>query len=142
MSAWWAAERGQATVELVALLPLLAAVVLAAAAVLAAGSAREAAGTAAEAGAVALLQDGDPAAAARRALGRDAIERATVKVEGRRVSVTVRPGLVPGPLARVLTATGTAHAGPGPAATTSTSHVRGGDGEHARPRGARDGGRP
>ena len=60
--------RGQASVELVALLPLAALVALAIGQLLAAGAARELAGNAAEAGAAALLQGGDPAAAARAAL--------------------------------------------------------------------------
>ena len=61
-------ERGQATVELAALLPLLAVVALAAYAMLAGLSAGEQAGVAAEAGAIAVLQDRDAADAAREAL--------------------------------------------------------------------------
>ena len=59
-------ERGQASVELVAVLPLAVVVALAAGQAVAAGAAAELAGHAAEAGAVALLQDGDPRRAARR----------------------------------------------------------------------------
>ena len=51
---------GQATVELVALLPLAVAAGLAGATILAAQSAAEHAGQAAHAGAIALLQDRDP----------------------------------------------------------------------------------
>jgi hypothetical protein len=64
-------ERGQAAVELAGLLPLLAVIALAAYAMLAGLSAGEQAGVAAEAGAIALLQDRDPAAAAREALPDD-----------------------------------------------------------------------
>ncbi len=82
-------ERGQATVELTALLPLLALVAVCAYAVLAARSAHEQAGAAAEAGAVAILQGRDARAAARGALPRGA--HAKVAVDGARVQVTVRP---------------------------------------------------
>jgi len=84
-------EGGQAAVELVALLPLLAVVVLALMQGLAAGTAAELADHAAEAGAVALLQGRDPQRAARDALpgwpGRDV----HVAVQGRQVRVRVRP---------------------------------------------------
>ncbi|HET8953038.1 MAG TPA: hypothetical protein VFN44_21115 [Solirubrobacteraceae bacterium] len=104
------AERGQATVELAALLPLLAVIALAAYAALAGLSAGEQAGVAAEAGAIALLQDRDPAAAARGALPEDV--RAAVHVSGRRVTVAVRPRV---PLvASLLRTRVTAHAGPEP----------------------------
>ena len=104
------AERGQATVELAALLPLLAVVALSAYALLAGLAAGEQAGVAAEAGAIALLQDRDPAAAARDALAKGT--RASVRVNGRRVSVAVRPRV---PLvARLLRTQVTAHAGPEP----------------------------
>jgi hypothetical protein len=129
---------GQATVELVAMLPLAALVVAAVAAVLAAGAASEQAGAAAEAGAAALLQDADADAAAKRALGTDAIARARIEVQDRRVTVEVRPGGMPAPLARLLSATASAHAGPGPAADAATVVVRGGDGESARPGDGRD----
>jgi hypothetical protein len=103
---------GQATVEVVAFLPLLLAVALAAAALLAAHGAGEQAGQAAQAGAMALIQGGDPREAARRALPRDA--RATIEVEGRRVTVTVRPRLPVEGLSAALTARTTADAGPEP----------------------------
>jgi hypothetical protein len=105
---------GQATVELVAFLPLLLAVALAAAALLAAHAAGEQAGQAAQAGAIALLQDRDPREAARRALPDGAHARATIEVEGRRVTVTVRPSLPIEALAETMTARATAHAGPEP----------------------------
>jgi hypothetical protein len=82
---------GQATVELVALLPLLAAVALGAFTAVAARSADEQAGEAAEAGAVALLQARDPEEAARAALPASAKPRTHVAVDGHRVTVTVRP---------------------------------------------------
>ena len=103
-------ERGQATVELAAFLPVLAVVALAAYAMLAGLAAGEQAGVAAEAGAIALLQDRDPAGAARAALPDGA--RAAVRVEGRRVAVAVRPRV---PLvAGLLRARAVAHAGPEP----------------------------
>src|SRR3954452_6800279 len=90
-------EGGQASVELVALLPLATLVALAIGQLLAAGSARELAGNAAEAGAAALLQGSDPTAAARAALPGWSRERTTVRVAGRRVEGHVRPRTV-GPL--------------------------------------------
>jgi len=106
-------ERGQATVELAALLPLLVVVALAAYAMLAGLSAGEQAGVAAEAGAIAVLQDRDAAAAARAALPADVRGAAVVRVRDRRITVTVRPRV---PLvARLLHARVIAHAGPEPA---------------------------
>jgi hypothetical protein len=106
------APRGQATVELVALLPLAVLIALAIGQLLAAGAARELAGNAAVAGAVAMLQGADPAAAARDALPGWSRERAAVHVDGRHVEVRVRPrALIPG-LADRLAATGAADAGP------------------------------
>jgi hypothetical protein len=103
------AEAGQATVELVAALPLLVAVALAAFQVLAAGLARELADHAAEAGAVAALQDADAAAAARRAIPGWARSRLTVSVARDTVHVRLRPpALVPG-TSSLLTASATAH---------------------------------
>jgi hypothetical protein len=105
-------ERGQATVELVALLPLLITLMLALFTLLAAGRAHEEAGAAAEAGVVALLNDRDPHAAACTALGRSPRCRRGVQVRGRTVTVRVRPkGPFP-PLNRTLQATETAKAGP------------------------------
>lgn len=60
-------DRGQASVELVALIPLLAVVALTVASFLAAHAAREAADQAAVAAAVAALQGGDAVAAGRSA---------------------------------------------------------------------------
>ena len=103
-------ERGQSTVEFAALLPLVVVIALAGYALLAGLAAGEQAGVAAEAGAIALLQDRDPATAARAALPEPG--RAGVRVTGRAVTVTVRPRV---PLvARLLHSSVTAHAGPEP----------------------------
>ncbi len=103
---------GQASVELVALLPLMVTVAFGVLQVLAAGAAHEAADGAAEAGAVALLQDAEPRAAALAALPKWARERAEITLRGRRVGVSVRPrGPVPA-LTRKLTSTSSADAGP------------------------------
>jgi hypothetical protein len=104
--------RGQATVELLGILPLALLIALAIAQVLAAGSARELAGNAAEAGAAALLQGADPAAAARTALPGWSRDRATVQITGRRVEVRLRPRTVIPLLANRLEARATADAGP------------------------------
>ena len=108
------AERGQASVELVALAPLVVAVVLAAAQVLAAGAARELADHAAEAAAIALLQGGDPRAAARDAAPGWSRGRLAVRIDGRRVRVRLRPRAFLPALGGMLAATGEADAGPRP----------------------------
>lgn len=105
-------ERGQSTVELVALLPLLVVVALAATQLLLAGAASEYAGHAAEAGAIALLQGGDPESAARAAVPGWAHARVDVRVAGREVRVAVRPASLVPPLARLLVAHDRARAGP------------------------------
>ncbi|HEV7807908.1 MAG TPA: hypothetical protein VGO80_18965 [Solirubrobacteraceae bacterium] len=105
-------EAGQASVELVALAPLLMAVVLAAAQLLAAGAARELAGHAAEAAAVAILQGADPATAARDAVPGWSRGRMSVHVAGRRVSVRMRPPSPIPALAGLLETASTADAGP------------------------------
>ena len=105
---------GQASVELVALAPMLMAAVLAVAQLLAAGAARELADHAAEAGAVALLQRTDPAVAARDAVPGWSRGRVDVRVENRRVRVRVRPRSFLPALGELLEATGEAHAGPRP----------------------------
>jgi Flp pilus assembly protein TadG len=87
------AAAGQASVELVALLPLLLVVALAVFSVIAAGSADEEAGAAAEAGALALIQGGDPRAAATAALPASARPRATIAIHGSHVHVQVRSRL-------------------------------------------------
>jgi hypothetical protein len=103
---------GQASVELVGMLPLCLIVALGAGQLLAAGAAAEAAGTAAQAGAMALLQGGDAQDAARRAAPGWSRERLGVTVDGRRVRVRVTPrSVVPG-AAALLVATRAADAGP------------------------------
>lgn len=91
-------DSGQATVELVALLPIVVAVVYAVAQLLAAGVARELAGHAAHAGAVAVLQGEDPEQAARDAVPGWSRVRMQVRVRGGEVAVRLRP---PSPLAAV-----------------------------------------
>jgi hypothetical protein len=107
-------ERGQATIELVALIPLLLVAGLAGAAVVAGQSAGEQAGLAAQAGAMALIQGGDPRAAARDALPKGVRERSRVAVHGRKVTVRVRPSVPLPALAGHLDAEATADAGPEP----------------------------
>ena len=120
-------ERGQAAVELVAALPLVAVLTFAVWQTLAAGAAEEAAGSAAQAAAMALLQDGDPEQAARDALRSWPAAATSFRRSGSRVHITVRPrGPLPA-LANVLTASATADAG-AQAAAPAPEPVRGGDG--------------
>ena len=104
-------ERGQAAVELVALLPVLAVAGLAVFQLLAAGAAAEYAGHAAEAGAIAVLQERDPAAAARSALPAWSRRRMEVRVSGRRVRVRLRPPALIRSLGDLLATTAEARAG-------------------------------
>lgn len=107
-------ECGQSSVELVAAVPLVIAIAAAGFTAVAAQTAAEQAGEAAAAGAIALLQDRPAAAAAREALPERARRRARVRVDGRVISVTVRPRVpIPG-LADELAATVRSHAGPRP----------------------------
>jgi hypothetical protein len=109
-----ARAEGQATVELVGILPVCVAVALGAGQLLAAGAAHELAGTAAQAGAMAILQGGDPARAARAAVPGWSRSRMDVRVRGGRVRVRLRPvALVPG-VAGSLSSEVTADAGPRP----------------------------
>jgi hypothetical protein len=107
-------ERGQATLELLAFVPLVIAAALAAAAILAHAGADERAGEAARAGAMALLQDEDPVAAARSALPGSERRRASVAVTGRRVAVTLAAPRALRALLPRLTARASADAGPEP----------------------------
>ena len=107
-------ERGQASVELVAVLPLVLGVALGIGQLLAAGAAREAAAGAAEAGAVALLQGRDARAAAGHALPGWARGQGEVDVAGHRVRVRVRPRTVLPGLAGVTGADETGDAGAAP----------------------------
>jgi hypothetical protein len=104
--------RGQASVELVGIVPCAVLVAFAVGQLLAAGAARELAGNAAEAGAAAILQGGDPKAEARDALPGWSEDRAQIRVDGRVVRVRLRPvALIPG-VADRLVATVVADAGP------------------------------
>jgi hypothetical protein len=85
------AERGQATVELVAALPALLLAALVALQLLVAGYALTLADGAAEAGALALASGGSAAEAARAALPGWAEDDVSVAVEGGRVSVRLLP---------------------------------------------------
>jgi hypothetical protein len=104
---------GQATVEAVAMLPLLVAIGGLLLCVLSAGRAREAAAQAAQAGAVALLRDGDPVEAARAAVPGLRKGEIAVVVHGNRVTVRVRPRLPVAALSRRLEARAVADAGDG-----------------------------
>jgi len=105
-------ESGQASIELVALAPMLLAAALAVSQLLAAGAAQELADHAAEAGAVALLQRTDPAVAAREAVPGWSRGRLDVRVQDRRVRVRLRPRAFLPALAELLEATSEADAGP------------------------------
>ena len=108
------AERGQSSVELVALLPLTLLVGLAVTAVLGIRSASGDAAAAAHAGAMALIEDADGEQAARAALPAPARRRAEITVHGQRVTVTVRAAFQPPFAGRALSATAGAAAGPEP----------------------------
>lgn len=82
-------QRGQASVELVSLVPLVLAVGLVAGQLLAVGYSSVLAGNAAEAGALALAGGGDPRAAVKEAL--PGWSRARVSVRGGEVRVELRP---------------------------------------------------
>jgi hypothetical protein len=106
------AERGQATVELVAALPALLLAALVALQLLLAGYAITLADGAAEAGALALTSGGPAAEAAREALPGWAEDDISVAVEGGEVSVRLRP---PSPIEGIsdrLTVTSSASARP------------------------------
>lgn len=105
-------ESGQATVELVALLPLIATFGLAVGHVLAAEASRELAGHAAEAAAIAIGRGSDAEDAARAALPEWSRERVDVRVAGRRVRVRLEPPAVVPALADALATTAAADAGP------------------------------
>lgn len=85
------AERGQATVELVAALPVLLLAALVALQLLVAGYAMTLADGAAEAGALALASGGSATEASRAALPGWAEDDVSVAVEGGKVSVRLRP---------------------------------------------------
>jgi hypothetical protein len=104
---------GQASVELVAILPALAVCVLIAAQAAAVGWALWTAGNAARAGARAEHVGGDGEAAARRALpGRLREDAAVTNEDGVRVKVAV-PSLLPGVSLGSIAAASKLEAGPG-----------------------------
>ena len=92
-------QRGQATLELIGLVPVLLAVALAGAQLLAVGYSSVLAGNAAEAGALALAGGGDPRAGARAALPGWSRARARVSVSGGEVRVQLHPPTLLGSLA-------------------------------------------
>jgi hypothetical protein len=104
--------RGQATVEVVAMLPLLAAAGVCVLQLLAAGAAAEYAGHAAEAGAIALGDGRDAREAARQALPGWSRRRLSVDVDGRRVRVRLRPPAIVSGVGDLLAAESEADAGP------------------------------
>jgi hypothetical protein len=106
------AERGQATVELVAALPALLLAALVALQLLVAGYAMTLADGAAEAGALALASGGSAVEAARAALPGWAEDEASVKVEGGTVSVRLRPPSPVGALSERLAVSSSAAARP------------------------------
>jgi hypothetical protein len=91
--------------------PLVAVVAVLLVQLLAAGADRELAGHAAEAGAIALLEGGDAARAARDALPGWSRSGLRVEVEGQTVHVRLRPPLSPPGLGGVLEADSQASAG-------------------------------
>ena len=103
---------GQATIELVAALPLLLAVAAAVVQVLAAGVCREAAASASEAGARAMLQGGDPRRAARGDLPGWARGGSWIHVHGRRIEVRIAPPRIVPVLGALLQVHDAAEAGP------------------------------
>jgi hypothetical protein len=105
-------ERGQASIELLCLLPLLLAVALAAAQMLAVGYTSVLAGNAAEAGALTLAGGDDARAGVRAALPRWSRARARVDVSGGEVRVRLRPPALLRPLARKLEVSATASVEP------------------------------
>jgi hypothetical protein len=104
-------EDGQSSVELVALLPLVLIVAVSVASLLGARAASGQAAAAAQAGAMALLQDENPRAAARDSLPDGARSRSTITVRGREVAVEVRPRTLLPFLSATLEASASANAG-------------------------------
>ena len=86
-----ARETGQASVELLGVLPLLVALALAVFQLLSVGYASVLAGNAAEAGALALAAGGDPRAGVHEALPGWSRARAEIDVSGGSVGVRLRP---------------------------------------------------
>ena len=95
-------QGGQAALELLAGIPILAVAALASLQLLLAGHALTLADGAAEAGAIALASGSDPRAAVREALPGWAADRVEVKADGGRITVRLRPPSPLGALARAL----------------------------------------
>jgi Flp pilus assembly protein TadG len=95
-------ERGQASVEFLAFLPVLLVLAALATQILAVGYASVVAGNAAEAAALAVAGGGDPEAAARAALPGWGRSRARLTVTGGEVHLRLRPPSLLRPLARRL----------------------------------------
>jgi len=107
-----AGEAGQASVELLGMVPLCVVVALGAGELLSAGIARSAADGAAQAAAMALVQGGDPEQAARAAIPGWSHSRLTLDVSGRHIHVHLTPpALLPG-TAALLATNADADAGP------------------------------
>ena len=102
---------GQATVEVVGMLPLIAIVAFAALQALAAGVAAELADHAAEAGAVAILEGADPRDAAEHAIPGWSGAHIDVAVHDKTVRVRVRPPAVLRSVGDLLASTAEAEAG-------------------------------
>jgi Flp pilus assembly protein TadG len=100
--------RGQATLETIALVPVLLIVGLGLMQLLAVGYASVLAGGAAEAGALALAGGADPRAAAQRALPGWSEARTRIAVEGGMVEIRLRPPSVLRALAEALEVEATA----------------------------------
>jgi hypothetical protein len=109
-----AEQRGQATVELVAALPVLLLAAILALQLLAAGYTLTLADGAAEAGALALASGGSAATAARGALPGWAEDDVAVGVEGGTVTVRLLPPSPLRALANHLAVTSSASARPAP----------------------------
>jgi hypothetical protein len=103
-----AAESGQASVELLGVLPLLVVLALVVFQLLAVGYASVLAGSAAEAGALALAAGSDPRAGVREALPGWSRARAEVRVSGGEVRVRLRPPTLLRALGERLTVSGEA----------------------------------
>ena len=107
-------SRGQATVELVAALPLLLLAATVALQLFAAGYTLTLADGAAEAGALALATGGEAGAAARAALPGWAEDDVAVAVAGENVTVRLRPPSLLRAVAERLEVTSSASARPAP----------------------------
>jgi hypothetical protein len=101
-------EAGQASVELLAVLPLLVALALAVFQLLAVGYSSVLASNAAEAGALALAAGGDARAGVREALPGWSRARADIRVSGGKVDVRLRPPALLRALSERLAVTGVA----------------------------------